>query len=63
MQCFIVYYYPDLLQLADNYSQSKENIKEHIIQVKFSRNEKNRINTKQIDHAQVNYSLKEFCLR
>lgn len=52
----------DLLQLVDNYSQSKENIKDHI-QIKFSRNEKNRNNARQVNRAQVNYSLKEFCLK
>jgi len=53
----------DLLQLVDNYSQSKENIKDHKIQIKFSRHEKNRNNARQVNRAQVNYSLKEFCLR
>ncbi|XP_025265669.1 putative ATP-dependent RNA helicase TDRD12 isoform X2 [Camponotus floridanus] len=68
-EALIINYYAtyiegDLLQLVDNYSQSKENIKDHI-QIKFSCNdkiEKNRNNARQVNHAQVNYSLKEFCL-
>lgn len=60
-------YYLDLLQLIEslNHTQSKENIKDHIItNAKFSSNRKIRNNATQVvNDAQVNYNFKQFCLR
>ncbi|XP_029178829.1 putative ATP-dependent RNA helicase TDRD12 isoform X2 [Nylanderia fulva] len=53
----------DLLQLIEGHTKSKENIKEHIINTKFSNSKKNRNNAKQLfNDAHINYSFKKFCL-
>lgn len=62
---YAVYMEGDLLQLIENlnHTQSKENIKEHIIHTKFSNNKKNRNNATQlVNGTQIDYSFKKLCL-
>ncbi|XP_029663616.1 putative ATP-dependent RNA helicase TDRD12 isoform X3 [Formica exsecta] len=60
---YAIYMKEDLLQLFENYTHSKENIKDHIIHIKFSHNRRNRNNAIQIvNHAQKNYPLRELYL-
>lgn len=67
-EALIINYYAvhlkgDLLQFIENHTQSKENIEEHVINIKFLHNRKNRSNAIQVvNHARVNYSPEQFCL-
>ncbi|XP_050453768.1 putative ATP-dependent RNA helicase TDRD12 isoform X2 [Cataglyphis hispanica] len=63
---YAIYMKGDLLKLVENHTHSKENIKDHIIHIKFPHNNKDRKNGNNaiqlVNHGQNNYPLKELYL-